>query len=33
MMTLSEQHMSIYEIFIHKLEQFIGAFDMLDTGH
>ena len=34
MMTISEQHLSIYEVFFfHKLEQFIETLDILNTGH
>ena len=33
LMTISEQHLSIYEVLVHKLEQFIEALDTLHTGH
>ena len=32
-MTIGEQHLSIYEVLIHKLEQFMEALDILSTGH
>ena len=31
--SVSEQHMSIYEVLIHKLDQFIETLDILSTGH
>ena len=33
LMTISEQHLSTYEVLVHKLEQFIDALDILSTGH
>ena len=32
-MTIREQHVSIYELLIHQLEQFIEIIDILGTGH
>ena len=31
--TISEQHLSVYEVLVHKLEQFIEALSILNTGH
>ena len=33
LMTVSEQHLSVYEVLIHKLEKFIETLDILITGH
>ena len=32
-MTISEQHVSIYEILVHKLEQIIEKVNILSRGH
>ena len=33
LMTISEQHLSVYEVFIYKLKQSIDALDILSIGH
>ena len=33
LMTVSEQHLCIYEVLVPKLEQFTEAFNILGTGH
>ena len=33
LMKISEKHLSIYEVLVHTLEQFIEALDILSTGH
>ena len=32
-MTIGEACLGIYEVVVHKLEQFIQTFDILSTGH
>ena len=32
-MTMNKQHLSTNDVFIHKLEQFIEALDILSTVH
>ena len=31
-MTINEQHLRIYKVLVHKLKQFIEAFDILSSG-
>ena len=33
LMTMDEQHLSIYEVLIHTLEQFRATLYILNTGH
>ena len=33
LLTISEQHSSIYEVLVHKLKQLIKPLDILSMGH